>query len=73
MVTREDVYARLAEAADLLQQMEPHSPVPYLIRRAIEWGNLPFPQLMKALIREDYYQAITEMNRELGIKDPPPE
>ena len=31
---------------------------------------MPFPIMIKALIREDYYQAITEMNRELGIKTP---
>jgi hypothetical protein len=31
---------------------------------------MPFPQLMKALIREDYAAAIVEMNRELGL--PPP-
>ncbi|GAA5787207.1 type VI secretion system protein TssA [Chitiniphilus shinanonensis] len=37
---RADAYARLSEAADYLQHIEPHSPVPYLIRRAIEWGNL---------------------------------
>ena len=70
-VTREDIYRRLGELADQLERMEPHSPVPYLIRRAVEWGMLPFPLLMKELIREDYAQAILEMNRELGIKPPP--
>jgi type VI secretion system protein ImpA len=71
MVSRDDIYKRLSEAADLLERMEPHSPVPYLIRRAIAWGAMPFPLLMKALIREDYAPAITEMNRELGIKEEP--
>ncbi|HSC79084.1 MAG TPA: type VI secretion system protein TssA, partial [Chitinolyticbacter sp.] len=37
---RNEAYTRLAEAADYLMHIEPHSPVPYLIRRAIEWGNL---------------------------------
>jgi type VI secretion system protein ImpA len=72
MATRADVYQRLGEAANLLEQMEPHSPVPYLVRKAVELGGLPFPQLMKALIREEYGQALIEMNRELGIKEPPP-
>ncbi len=66
-LTRADVYQRLAEAADLLQQVEPHSPIPYLIRRAVELGALPFPQLMRALIRDD--AVLQEMNRELGIKE----
>jgi type VI secretion system protein ImpA len=67
IASRADVYQRLAEAADLLQQLEPHSPIPYLIRRAVELGAMPFPQLMKALIREE--GVLNEMNRELGIKD----
>jgi type VI secretion system protein ImpA len=71
LTTRADVYQRLTEAADVLAQLEPHSPVPYLIRKAVEFGSLPFPQLMRALIREE--QVITEMNRELGIKEPPPD
>ena len=32
-----------------------------------QFGSLPFPQLMKALIRD--LTVLTEMNRELGIKD----
>jgi type VI secretion system protein ImpA len=67
MASRADVYQRLAEAADLLQQLEPHSPIPYLIRRAVALGALPYPQLMKALIREE--SVLNELNREMGIKD----
>lgn len=71
VATRADVYRQLHETANLLEKMEPHSPIPYLIRRAVELGAMPFPQLMKALIRND--GILTEMNRELGIKgeDPP--
>jgi type VI secretion system protein ImpA len=36
---RADAYARLDEVATYLQYLEPHSPVPYLIRRAAEWGQ----------------------------------
>jgi type VI secretion system protein ImpA len=70
--TRADIYQQLQEAAQLLQQMEPHSPIPYLIQKCITLGALPFPQLMRAMIRDD--NVIGEMNRELGIKDelPPP-
>jgi type VI secretion system protein ImpA len=69
MATRADIYARLSAAADLLAQMEPHSPVPYLIRRAVELGRMPFPEMMKALMREEFKNALAEMNRELGIKE----
>jgi predicted component of type VI protein secretion system len=65
--SREEVYRKLAEAANLLEQIEPHSPIPYLLRRAVELGALPFPLLMKQLIRDD--NVLSMMNRELGIKD----
>jgi type VI secretion system protein ImpA len=67
MKTRADVYARLAEAADLLERLEPHSPIPWLIRKAVELGALPFPKLMQALIRDE--NVLTEMRRELGLKE----
>jgi len=69
MATRADIYQRLSEAANMLERMEPHSPIPYLVRKAIELGALPFPQLMKALIREEHAHVLVEMNRELGIKE----
>jgi type VI secretion system protein ImpA len=68
--TRSDIYRQLHELATVLQQMEPHSPIPYLILRACELGALPFPQLMRSLIRDP--NILTEMNRELGIHEAPP-
>ncbi|GLU31282.1 type VI secretion system protein TssA [Trinickia caryophylli] len=49
LATRQRAYLQLAEAADLLAQLEPHSPVPYLVRRAIEWGALNTAQLYDTL------------------------
>ncbi len=69
--TRDDIYRQLSEAAALLQQMEPHSPIPYLIQKAVQWGSLTFPQLIRALIRDD--AIIGELNRELGIREQAPE
>jgi type VI secretion system protein ImpA len=69
--SRSEVYRQLAEAAAHLQRLEPHSPIPYLIQRAVELGALPFPQMIKALIRDA--NVLAELNRELGIEDPPPE
>lgn len=71
MVTRTDIYARVSEAADLLEKIEPHSPVPFLLRKAVEFGAMSFPELMKALILNS--DILSEMNRELGIKPPPEE
>lgn len=42
---REQAYRALAQIAEFLLQIEPHSPVPYLIRRAVEWGELNAAEL----------------------------
>jgi type VI secretion system protein ImpA len=65
--SREQAYRQLAQAAAVLRQLEPHSPIPYLIQRAVELGAMPFPQLMRALIREQ--NVLNELTRELGIKE----
>jgi type VI secretion system protein ImpA len=46
---REHAFAQLEEAADYLMRVEPHSPVPYLVRRATAWGNLNASQLYQEL------------------------
>ena len=66
--SRAQVYQQLAQAAALLQRLEPHSPIPYLINRAVELGAFSFPDLMRQLIHDS--NVLTAMNRELGIKDP---
>jgi type VI secretion system ImpA family protein len=42
---RDKLYRSLARMADQLARIEPHSPVPYLIRRAVSWGRLDTAQL----------------------------
>lgn len=69
-ITRAQIYAQLTEAANALRRLEPHSPIPYLLERAVSLGSLPFPLLMKELIRDN--NVLTEMSREIGFKDGPP-
>lgn len=51
--SRESAYRALEHVADYLQRIEPHSPTPYLIRRAVNWGRLPLPELMQEVLREE--------------------
>ncbi len=51
--TRREAYRRLEEIADFLHQIEPHSPTPYLIRRAVAWGNMTLDQLLLEIVRDD--------------------
>lgn len=46
---RADAYARLAELGDYLMWLEPHNPIPHLLRRAVEWGKLDTAQLYQEL------------------------
>ncbi|EJL94077.1 type VI secretion-associated protein, ImpA family [Herbaspirillum sp. CF444] len=56
---RADAYARLAEAAEFLMRLDPHSPVPYLVRRATEWGRLNTVEL--------YQELFLRLNGQLNI------
>jgi type VI secretion system ImpA family protein len=44
--SREQAYRTLEEVATYLERIEPHSPTPYLIRRAISWGSMSLPQVL---------------------------
>lgn len=51
--TREQAYAILGEVATYLERIEPHSPTPYLIHRAISWGDMNLSQVVSNVINED--------------------
>ncbi len=51
ITSREEAYRRLNEAADYLFRTERHSPVPYIIRQAIAWGDMPLHELVAELSR----------------------
>jgi predicted component of type VI protein secretion system len=48
--SRTEAYYRLAEAAEYLLRTEPHSPVPYLVKRAVQWGNMSLTELLYEFI-----------------------
>ncbi len=68
--SRADLYRQLARLADDLARMEPHSPIPDLLRWAVTLGAMPFRQLIQELVREP--AVLEEIRRQLGIKEEPP-
>ena len=50
--SREEAYLRLHEIAEYLAFLEPHSPVPYLLRRAIVWGGMSLRELLPELLQD---------------------
>jgi len=65
--TREEAYRLIGQVADALERIEPHSPIPDLLRRAISLGKMPFRRLIKELIHDG--GNLTQVYREFGIKE----
>jgi len=67
---RADAYRQLARLADDLSRLEPHSPIPDLLRWAVKLGNMPFRELIQELIREPV--VLADLRRQFGINEPAP-
>ena len=65
VATRADLYRELERTAELLEKLEPRSPVPYLVRRAVALGNLSFPELFRALVQDPL--TLAAITREFGL------
>ena len=63
---RREAYATLDALADYLSDVEPHSPTPFLIRRAAQWGRMSLPEVIADIIRED--GDVGRLFQMLGIK-----
>lgn len=65
MRVRADAYRQLTDAANVLQRLEPHSPIPYMVHRAVQMGQMPFPKLMSQWVKEE--STLEMFSRELGL------
>jgi type VI secretion system protein ImpA len=64
--SREEAFRRLDDIADYLLRTEPHSPVPYLVKRAVGWGNMPLAELLQELL--DSESDLKQLYRLLGTR-----
>ncbi|MDM8537987.1 type VI secretion system protein TssA [Desulfobacterales bacterium HSG17] len=65
---RAEAYRILSAVADYLLIHEPHSPTPYLVKRAVSWGNMTLTELLKELVEED--SNLRQIFNLLGLKGP---
>jgi type VI secretion system protein ImpA len=67
--SRKEIYAQLEQVSSRLLEIDPHSPISYLVQRAVKLSRLSLPQLLKALIRNE--QALDDLSRDLdlGVED----
>lgn len=65
--SRAEAFQRLAEVARFFRQTEPHSPVPYLVERAIKWGDMPLEKWLAEVVKsEDVMFGVRDT---LGIRE----
>lgn len=67
ITSREDAYRMLEAVAAYLEKAEPHSPTPYLVKRAVSWGRMSLADLMQEVVREE--GDIARYFSLLGIKE----
>ncbi len=66
--TREAAFAQLLEIAKYFRKTEPHSPISYVIEKAVKWGNMPLNELIIELIPDsssrERFSALTGVKNE---------
>jgi type VI secretion system protein ImpA len=62
---RQDALKRLSEVAEYFRKNEPHSPVSYLINRAVKWGSMPLENWLQDVIKDE--SIISQLRQTLGF------
>lgn len=65
-LTREQMLLNLLEAAQFFRSTEPHSPLPYILERAVRWAKMPLPDLLKELLQDE--QSKKQLSNLTGIE-----
>lgn len=63
--SRQDALRRLSEVAEYFKRTEPHSPVSYLVQRAVKWGNMPLESWLQDVVKDD--NALYTIRETLGL------
>ncbi len=63
--TRQDALRRLTDVAEYFRKNEPHSPISYLIQRAVKWGNMPLESWLQDVIKDE--AIIFQLRQTLGF------
>lgn len=66
IATRQDALRTLGLVADFFRRTEPHSPISYLVQRAVRWGNMPLDELLREVVKSD--DALRNIWETLGIE-----
>jgi type VI secretion system protein ImpA len=64
---RADALRRLSAVADYFRRTEPHSPVAYLVQRAVRWGEMPLEEWLRDVIANE--DVLARVHETLGLKN----
>jgi len=64
---RADALCRLAAVAEYFRKTEPHSPVAYLVQRAVRWGEMPLEEWLREVIHDE--SVLGQLRETLGLKE----
>lgn len=62
---RADALRRLEQLADFFRKTEPHSPISYLVNRAVKWGNMPLETWLQDVIKDE--TVLAQIRQTLGF------
>lgn len=62
---RQDAIKRLADLAEFFRKTEPHSPVSYLVQRAVKWGEMPLELWLQDVIKDE--AVLFQLRQTLGF------
>lgn len=68
--SRHEAFQQLSQISQFFRRTEPHSPISYIIEKAVRWGNMSLGELMQELIPDTgsrtTYGALTGVNTAAG-------
>lgn len=67
--SRDDALRKLSEIAAFFRRTEPHSPVAYLVNRAVNWGNMPLENWLQDVIKDE--TILHQLRQTLGFNTTP--
>jgi len=63
--SRQDALKRLGQLAEFFRKSEPHSPVSYLVQRAVKWGNMPLESWLQEVVKDQ--NVLYQLRETLGV------
>ena len=63
--SRAAALSQLDQVAQFFRKTEPHSPISYLVQRAVKWGSMPLEDLLKEVVKDS--NTLSQIWETLGI------